>query len=346
MRICEQKWDLLLKIENCSWKATVFKKKKEEERYIKRMIMVHRKRQRNRTEREWEKCDTEYPHTFQKKSKQKRPHMWWQRKAHCLNICENASIYWVYSIIFSIFLFFSSSFALYFLFFFYICCIRSLLAFYLIFFDFAMLTETSNTWATLMMTSLPQHVCSICRIRFIIIYPVSPVLLPLLLVASSQYIRRQIFFSFSVGFFFPRLRFLRVFRLLFAGTLSTFRLFFFFIAIFIRYQMWICAVSFNMWLSVYNGYNVIWCDATYPQCDYIKPIEIFSFHCTQTGAKNAHTHIRITIGIVRAIDNGNVVRTRWRPKKNVLWEEKYKDKDWDWDRDKTIEWKKAKPDQM
>lgn len=54
------------------------------------------------------------------------------------------------------------------------CCFRSLLAFYLIFFDFAMLTETSNTWAAPAMASLPQHVCSICRIRFIIIYPVSP----------------------------------------------------------------------------------------------------------------------------------------------------------------------------
>lgn len=53
-------------------------------------------------------------------------------------------------------------------------CFRSLLAFYLIFFDFAMLTETSNTWTALKQWHRFLSMCvSIRRIRFIIIYPVS-----------------------------------------------------------------------------------------------------------------------------------------------------------------------------
>lgn len=184
--------------------------------------------------------------------------MWRQQKALPeLHICEDASIYEVYSIIFS-----NSSCCW---FFFLLACsrFRSLLAFYLIFFDFAMLTETSNTWATSAMASVSQHVCSIRRIRFIIIYPVLSVL-HLSQISSSQHYNIH---RCAHTYTHPCMLILSLSLPLSVShsilTIRYFRLFF--IAILFDIKMWICAVSFNMWLNVYNGYNVMM------RC-YISPI--------------------------------------------------------------------------
>lgn len=160
-------------------------------------------------------------------------------------ICENTSICWVYCVIFPPILSFIS-FTLHFS----LSTVFDLLfAFHSIFFDFLMITKTSNTWTrffisrslSIILSLTFALVCLIHQIRFIIAYPVlsrflsayffSAIIPSILLLHRHHY----------------RLRFSSISNCVLSRSLFLFFLLFI-IAILFDIKLWICAVSF-----VYNG---------------------------------------------------------------------------------------------
>lgn len=221
--------------------------------------------------------------------------MWrWQQPAHWPNnddiICENTSICSVYCIIFPIFygschtLFtrwrHCHSLSL-------LTCFRSLFVFYLIFFDFQMFAKHQTLEQFLRLVHYRNRLFdTLNSIYYCLFHFVS-------------------FPSSSTPFYCHhhyRHRFSSSILLLFTLSVSLLHLS---IAILFDNKMWICAVSFNMWLNVYNGIT-LWCAMlfTYLQCDYIKPIEfplLFITHAIGMREKSTDTD---WCGIgVRAIDD-------------------------------------------